>query len=175
MTQTVAIAPLGNRSYSAGGTVATALTATDIFTITGGDGVVTTPMRLRIGGIATAATSAAVSIIKRTTANTAGTATVITGVYRDAATTEPAKATVRTYTANPTVGTATAPSGGTIMPIIVPLGTASAPVSDTVIDLSVNGLQPLTLRSSADVLCVNLNGVTIAGSSISLTVEWMES
>ena len=175
MTQTVALAPLGNRSYSASGTLASALTATDIFTITGAAGVVSTPKRLIISGIATAATSAVVALIKRTTANTGGTSSTITGVYRDGATTETAKSTVLSYTANPTTGTATAPTGGTIATLIVPLGTASAPVAATVIDLAANGLQDLTLRSATDVLAVNLGGVTIAGSSISITVEWMES
>jgi len=175
MTQTVAIAPLGNRSYSAGGTLAAAAAATDVFTITGADGFLCTPVRLIISGIATAATAASVLVVKRTTANSAGTASTITGVVRDSQTTESAKATVRSYTANPTTGTATAPTGGNIAAVVVPLGVAAGGTNPMVIDLVANGMQPIALRSSADVLAVNLNGATIAGGSITVTVEWMES
>lgn len=167
--QVVAVQPIGFRSYSssiAGLTVANS--GTDFATVTGASGSVIRILRVIISGIATAATSATVNVIRRTTANTGGTASAVTPVVQDGS--EASAATVQSYTANPTLGTATAP-GGTMKTLTVPLGTASAPQAPVILDFMANGITPPTLRKATDVFALNFNAVTVAGNSLNITIE----
>jgi len=162
-------------STGATGLVLAAAT-TDFFAISGANGRVITILRIIVGGVATAATSASVLLIKRTTLNTGGTATNPSGVTRDTALTGTASAgaVVSAYTANPTTGTATAPTGGTLGAYSVALGTATAPVAQTVIADPISGMLNIVLRNATDQLCLNLNAATIAGATLNITIEWQE-
>ena len=175
MTTSVAIVPLGLRSYSAGvSALVLASAATDVFTITGFNGGIVKVTKITIGGVATAALTGGINLIKRTTANTAGTATSILGVLRDNIVSEPSKALVQSYTANPTVGTATAPTGGNLGIMVLPIGTSAAPVSPLQIGLGDSGLLYPTLRSANDVLAINMAGATIVGGLLTVNIEWTE-
>lgn len=152
--------------------LASALTATDIFTITGSATKTIRVSRIVVNGVQTTAAQVNVLIIKRSTANTAGTSAAATAVSYDSANAA-ATATVLSYTANPTTGTAvgTASARRAFIP-----GAASATDAQGLEMISGDvGQQMLTLRGIAQVIAVNLNATTIAGSAFNITVEWTES
>jgi len=157
--------------------------ATDIVTITGATNRVVKVARITISGIATAAAVADVQIVRRTTANTGGTSGSVTPVQRGDLLRDTsgnivsyaAQATVLTYTANPTLGTATAPSGGTLAAAKMSIGTASGTTSTPLVfDFTAPGMSQPTLRGAADVLAINLNGGTYAGNAYTGTIEFTE-
>jgi hypothetical protein len=164
--------PWGYPSYRAGvSALALAASATDIFTISGSPKVTTAVVRLWISGSATAAAPLKVSIIKRSAANTGGTATNPSFVSADS-NDKAAQSVAAAYTANPgALGTAV----GTLMTIDIPIGTATAPSNPVPIDLTMNGMKPIVLRDVSDVLAINLAGATYAGGVVSITAEIMES
>jgi hypothetical protein len=162
------------RSYTGGiNALALAASATDVFTVTGVNGWNVYITRLAISGTATAANLAQVQIIRRITADTGGTATNPVAVVCD--TSDPvAQAVLTAYTANPTLGTSTAP-GGLARSIGFAMGTPTAPIERNVIDLWNSGIKPFTLRSATEQMCINFSGVTITGGIVTITIEWMES
>lgn len=151
--------------------LATAASATDIVTIAGATQHACWVTRVVIGGLATSAATMPVQLIRRITATTGGTSTVVTPVQHNLSQTP--HASVLAFTANPSVGTATFP-GGVIEVRNVQIGTATAPQRETVIDLTANGMDPVSLPSPNDVLAINLGGVTYAGSSLNITIHFME-
>ena len=168
--------PLGEGSkntYTAcGSQIAGAAAMTDVCTITGSATKTIKVTRFSVSGIATAANQAVVLVIKRSAANTAGTSTTQTNVPH-ISTNPAATATVRTYTANPTLGTTV---GNVRARRIALLAVASASVGGPTDMLSgvLPGCQVLTLIGTAEVLAVNFNGATIAGNSLSFEIEWTE-
>lgn len=159
------------RTYSAtitGLTIAAA--ATDIFTITGAVGVTTRVNYITFAGEANAALVTELILIKRSTANSAGTSTTRTAVPHnsgDAA----ASSTVRAYTTNPTLGTAI----GEIRTRKVQISGANTMPAETiewVFDKRTT--KPPTLLSTSEVLAINFNAVTSAGSTFCITISWTE-
>lgn len=176
MPDTTAIVGSGFPAYSAGAVVALAAAATDFATIQGSATKKVTVTRILVGGVATAATSATISLIKRSTLDTGGTPVAMPGVLLDTSIiAEASKAVAQVYTANPgALGTAAAPSGGTLASVVVPLGTAAAPVPQTAVTAGVGGFVGIVLNGPAEQLCVNAGGATIAGASLNVTFEWQE-
>jgi hypothetical protein len=120
---------------------------------------------------ATTAVTVPVGIVKRSTANSGGTAITPTVVPYDSSNSA-GTAVVRVYTANPTVGTA--------------VGYLADPYF-TVGDLTTGGVQrfpsvliygeqgsPIVLRGVAQGLAVNLNAASLSGVVASCTFEWTE-
>jgi len=178
MTQSVAVVPLGGAVYSATvAALALAVTATDFATLSGAAGKIITLNRIAISGVATAATSATLLLIKRTTLDTGGTATNPAGVLIDSGqSAEAARAVMAAYTANPAaLGTATAPLGGTLAAFTVGLGTAAAPQPQTILSGDIVGSPNIVLRNSTDQIAINANSVTIAGGLVSVTFVWTEA
>ena len=164
-------APAATYSASISGLVP-ALTATDIFTITGSIAKTIRVTKIIVNGVQTTAGQVAVLVIKRSAADTAGTSTAPTKVPYDSASAA-ASAIVAAYTANPTLGTTV----GTITAnrLFVP-GAASASDAQGLMIVSGDvGQQYMTLRGAAENIAVNLAGVTVAGGAINVTVEWTES
>ena len=159
------------QTYSANivGLVPAAL-ATDIFTITGSAGKVVKIRALRVTATRTANGTIDVLLVKRSAANTLGTSTAPTRVPNDSSNAA-ATATVLAYTANPTLGTLVGTFKGRKM-FINASGTGGSDVSDW--DFDQNVAQPPTVRGIAEVIAVNLNGVTIAGGSFDIAIEWTE-
>jgi len=164
--------PWGYPSYRCGiSALALAASATDVFTIAGNSKVVTAVTRIWLSGSATAAAPMKISVIKRSAANTGGTATNPSFISADA-NDGAAQSVASAYTVNPAgLGTAV----GTLMNIDIPLGTATAPSNPVPIDLTMNGMKPIVLRSATDVLAINLNAATYAGGVLSITAEIMET
>lgn len=173
----IVIEPPGARAFAAAVSgLVVAAAATDVWSITGGNANVSRILRLRISAIATAAQQLVVLMVKRSTPNTGGTATVPGAVALDSVETATAKSAVAAYTANPAaLGTATPPTGGVLAALNLQVGTAAAPGQELVVDYtSVDAFQPV-LRSALESLAVNLNGVTAAGLVMNISATWCES
>jgi len=151
----------------------TASSATDIFTITGSATKTVKISAILINGTTTSGSSAAVNVtfVKRSTANTGGTSSSITPVPNDSASAS-GTATVRSYTANPTLGTLVGVVRAKRMFVV----TASSPgVSDPInYRFGENSSEPLVLRGTSEVLAINLNATTVTGPVFSVSMEWIE-
>lgn len=158
------------RTYSATVNVAAAASATDIATITGSATATVYVTKVIISGIQTSAGQANIAVVKRSTANTAGTSTSGTPVPHDS-NDAAASATVLAYTANPTLGSVV----GTVRQNYQPIGVASAAVTSAAAPYEFGDKgRPMILRGIAQVLAVNLNGVTLLGGTFDVTFEWFE-
>lgn len=153
-----------------------ATTATDIFTITGSASKTIYIHKITVTGNRTAHAQDLVVLLKRSTANAGGTSTTRTAVPYDSANAA-ATATVRAYTANPTLGTLVGAiqANRVSFPVQTPTnaqgnGGAAVPW----IWEYTKDAQPITLRGTSEVLAINLNGVTIAGGSLQFNIEWSE-
>lgn len=144
-------------------------TPTDIFTITGSATTTVRITRIFLTGTQTTAAQRDILLIKRSTANTAGTSTAPTRIPLDA-NDAAATATVLAYTANPTLGTGI----GTLYSRKMQISTVSL-LGDTLeLAFGAESGKCVVLRGIAQVLAVNLNSVTSAGNLFNVTVEWTE-
>lgn len=143
--------------------------ATDIFTITGSATKIVRITHIEISATQTTAGNANVVVLKRSTANTGGTSTNPAKVPHDSQNAA-ASATVAAYTANPTVGTLV----GNIRSNKIFVSTATTMGEEITMDFGVRPSQAVVLRGTAEVLAVNLNGVTLAGGSFDIDIEWSE-
>ena len=153
--------------------LAPAALATDVFAISGSATKTIRISKLAINGVQTTAGQVAILVVKRSTANTGGTSTAQTKIPYDSANAA-ATATVLAYTANPTtlgtvVGTITASR------LFVPGVASATDAQGFSIVVGDVGQQFITLRGAAENLCINLNGVTVAGGAVNVTIEWTES
>lgn len=159
-------------TYSANKTaLASVASATDIFTITGSATKVVRVLRVGISGVATAAATFVVQLIVRSTANTSGTSGAATAVPHDSGSAA-ATATVLSYTGNPTLGSTV----GAIRTAYLGLSGTSGLIGGGILewDFSTANDQSVVLRGIAQVLALNLNGVTVTGGAFNLWVEWTE-
>ena len=150
-----------------GGTIAN--NATDIFTIYGSATKTIRVTRLAITATQTTAAQRDLVLIKRSTANTAGTSTAPNKVPHDS-TSVAATATVLSYTANPTLGT----SVGNVRSRKVYVGTTAGNSDECIFEFGTRGNQAIVLRGTNEGLCVNLNSVTSFGGLWDISVEWVE-
>lgn len=148
-----------------------AATATDIFTLTGSATKTVRINHVEISGTQTTSAVRDVLLLRRSTANTGGTSTNPTRVSHDS-TNAAATATVNAYTVNPTLGTLV----GTIRTGKLDIeSTNLVGGSDHLIfDFGTRPGQAIVLRGIAEVFAVNLNGVTSAGNSMDVAIEWTE-
>lgn len=159
-------------TYSASITgLAAALTPTDVFTLTGSATKTIRVISIEFSGTQTTSAVRDVLLLKRSTANTAGTSTTLTNVPHDS-TDAAATATVRAYTANPTLGTLV----GQISSKKVDLeATNLVGAADSQTWVFGEGpIKAIVLRGTSEVFAVNLNSVTSAGNSLNINIEWTE-
>ena len=162
--------PNANATYSAAATFAAAASATDIFTITGSATKTIYIRRIRVQATQTIGAVRDILLIKRSAANTGGTSTTPTLVPHDSVYSA-ATAVVRAYTANPS-GLGAAVGDVRRDKIWIP-STAVAPEENTW-EFAPSFTQPLVLRGTSQMLCVNLNGVSSGGNSFAISVELVE-
>jgi hypothetical protein len=146
-------------------------TPTDIWQIFGSGTKTVRVTRLTISGTATAASSVDIQVIKRSTANSAGTATTPTIAINDS-NDAAATAVVKYYAAgaNPTLGTTVA----NVRSQRLNLGAAGSAgfIEWTFTTRNTKGL---VLRGVAEGLCINWNGAAVpAGTNLCIDVEWTE-
>ena len=158
-------------TYSASATaLVPAAAATDMFTITGSATKTIRVLRIDISATQTTAGENTIVLLKRSTANTAGTSTAPTAVPHDSASAA-GTATVLAYTANPTTGTLV----GNLRSRKIAFQGATGTTSDVaVFDFGNRPGQAIVLRGVSQVLALNLNGATITGGSCAISVEWTE-
>lgn len=161
---------LTRTTYSAAitGLVSAAL-ATDVFTISGSGTKTIKVTKISIDGLAAAGGNFTVQLIKRSTANSAGTSTTLTDVPHDS-TDAAATATVKAYTVNPTLGTAV----GTVRSNRVFISGVSTTSSVEDIQNFGDLGQEIILRGTTESLCMNLGATTITTPSLNIWVEWVE-
>lgn len=165
----------GKASYSAAiNGLVPAASATDIFTITGGAGKTVRITRLEISGIATTILDTTIRLAMRSTANLTGTSAAVAAVPHDSANAA-AVATVLSYTANPgTLGTLVGYIRASKLLFNLAAPTAGSESGRLLEDFGDRPTQAIVLRGIAQVLAVNLAGVSVAGGSVDLSVEWTE-
>lgn len=149
--------------------LAQAALATDIFTITGSASKTIRVTRLEISATQTTAGNANIILLKRSTANSAGTSTAPAKVPHDS-TNAAATATVLAYTANPTVGSLV----GQVRANKIFISTATTLGEEITMDFGTRPSQAIVLRGTSEVLALNLNGVTLLGGSFDIDIEWTE-
>lgn len=147
-----------------------ASSATDIFTITGSSSKIVYVKKIVISYSSVSSTNTNAILIKRSSANSGGTSTVRTAVPYYS-TNPAATATVRAYTANPTLGTSV---GQVFSYKLFSTGGSNVLPQVTVITFGDNASQPIVLSGTSEVLAINLNGVTISSSTANITIEWIE-
>ena len=151
--------------------LATGTLPSDIFTITGSATKTVYVTRIDIDGVQATAGQVLVLVIKRSTADTAGTSTAPTKIPLDSLSAT-ATATVLAYTVNPTLGTLIGTT--TAARFFLPAAATATDAQGISIPYGQLGEQQMTLRGTNQVLAVNLNSVTITGPSINITIEWTE-
>lgn len=162
-----ASAPVTYRAAAVFTPAATA--ATDIFTLTGSATKTCDVTHIQISCTATAAAASDVILLKRSTADTAGTSSPVTAVPLDA-NSAAGTCTALAYTANPTTGSLV----GSVSIDKAAISTATGAPQALIDDFGIRQTQPLILRGIAQVAAVNLNGATLAGLSCDIEVEWTE-
>lgn len=162
-------------SYSGGinGLVPVA-SATDIFTITGSATRTVRVTRIEVSGISTTILDTTVRLLLRTTADTAGTSTAPV-LYPHDSNDAAATAVLAAYTANPTVNDGT----NRLIRASKLLFNLSAPAAGSeagrlIWDFGDRPSKAFVLRGVAQQLAINLNGVSVAGGSVDISVELTE-
>lgn len=145
---------------------------TDVFILNGSATKTIRIINIQFSMTATTAVLVPVQLIKRSAANvggTAGSATITPHDSNDSA----ATATNLFYTANATTLGATV---GTMIRSASYLATTSTTNPQQILSYSFgqDGGQPIVLRGVAQGLAINLNGVTIAGGKLDMSVTWTE-
>ncbi len=160
-----------SRTYSAAiSGLSTALLATDIFTITGANGITGKILEVGVGGVRSVAGTANLTLIKRSSINSGGSSSVVPAVPHDSDDIA-ASSVVRAYTSNPTPGATV----GNIRATGIFFGTlALNTTSDEHIFRFDSNSEPPLLRSANEVIAINLAGVTILGASLNLWITWTE-
>lgn len=144
--------------------------ATDFFTITG-----SATKLIRVTEISVAFTGGgtivSAQLLKRSTANSGGTSSLLTATPHDTNDTA-STATVRVYTANPTVGTLVGVmrADKTDSPLL----SSTTNPNGIVYTFGTRPSRAVVLRGINQVLAFNLNGVTLSGGAVSCYVEWTE-
>lgn len=151
--------------------ISTASSATDIFRITGSASKTVYIKRISISGTQTTAGNVAVSLYKRSTANSDGTTTAITEHPMDSGF-GAATAVATGITANQTVGTGVVIGARRMAWLTTGTAVDSQPATWTFGEWGPNGF--LVLRGIAQALTLNLNATTITGGKATVEVEWME-
>lgn len=152
-------------------TASFAVTFTDVWVVSGSASKTVAVNSIRLCATTSSAGTLDVFLVKRSTADTAGTSTSITAIPADSANTA-VSGTVLNYTANPTLGTAVGQLGVTKLNTGAGAGVGQC-ISWT---FGPPGFgQPVTLRGVAQQLAVNFNGAAVpAGLGLDIEIETTE-
>lgn len=157
-------------TYRSSFVVAPAATATDVFQLIGSASKTVEITKIILSGTQTTGGMVDVYIKKRSTANTGGTSGASTNVpllSTDGAST----AVGAIYTANPSaLGT----DVGNIYVQSIPISAITGTTNNIVEINFGERARPLILSGVAQAVAINLNGVTIAGGSLKVVVEFLE-
>lgn len=169
----VVITPTERATYSSSvNSLTPPATPTDMVTITGSASKTIRVLKITLTCTQNTAGTNTFFVVKRSTANTAGTPVAQTEIPYDS-NFPTASGVVVAYTANPTLGTTV----GTIEARKVFTPANNTAVSrENIFDFSAGGTKPgIVLRGTGQVLALNFNGAALpAGLNINCTIEWTE-
>jgi hypothetical protein len=136
---------------------------TDIFCLQGSATKTIKVKRFDLSGLTSVAlATVGMQIVKRSTANTGGTATNPPAVPHDS--NDPAAtATVLAYTANPTTGTLV----GVVDPFYITASTATTQNNERQKLYGTEDMQTIRLHGTGEMLCLNGNGASFSDGAIS--------
>jgi len=159
------------RTYSYATSFVAGTAPTDVFQIAGAANRIIRITRVSVSSRTSSGSGIATqfNLIKRSTANSGGTSVSGTPAPHDSADSS-ALATLRHYTANPTLGTAVA----RIRNDRVNLQPSDVSMKDVTWEFSGRQAQSIVLRGSSELLCVNMDGTTVVGNITDVDVEWTE-
>lgn len=159
--------------YSVVGYSTIAANPTDVFTINGSASKVIRIRQIQISGYATSASSTQLNIIRRSTANTGGTATNPTPGKRDT-NDDTATATLSFYSVNPTgLGTSAGTIDGGRLGLVAATGASQIDRMNFQYGW-LNEKAPV-LRGATDILALNFGGVAMAaGAVLDIAIWWTE-
>ncbi len=144
-------------------------TPTDFFTLVGSATKIGRLLRISISGIATAAISVDIQLIKRSTANSGGTSAQPTIAQHDSNDSAPT-CVVNTYSVNPTTGSGV----GTVRAGKLNLGAPGA-AGQLVWDFTTRNGKGLVLRGIAQAYVLNWAGAAVpSGTLLDIDVEFSE-
>lgn len=154
--------------------LAPAASATDFLTLTGSATTTVRVTRVSCSGISTAAATATVEAVIRSTADSSGTPAAMTAVPHDS--NDPAAtATVTAYTVNPTTGTLV---GIVRAGKLLTTTAATSAVEPTPLSWDFNPYGPqqeIVLRGTSQVFALNGAGASFAsGAALNCDVSWVE-
>lgn len=156
-----------------------AASATDIACIGGATGKLIKINKIQISGTAGTLVSAPFTLVRRAAANTAGTPATTTANWANTIskldTSSPtASAVPIAWSANPTI-TDTSPTYVRSAIVTLPVTSAGVTITPAVWNFAEGFLsQPLTLRTAAEQMCINLNGVSVSSGLVHLVAQWTE-
>lgn len=151
--------------------ITVAALATDVLTITGSATKTIRIQKIEISGIQTTAASINILLIKRSTANTGGITQNHSKVPNDSASVA-SSVTLQSYTANPIVGTVV----GNVKAekIFVPATSTVGYSAKTTWQFGDDFVQAIVLRGVAENININLNGITVLGLTLAISITWTE-
>lgn len=159
-------------TYSVVAAVVPAATATDVLTISGSASKTIRVLRFGVSGSATTAASFLMQLIKRSAADTGGTGAAVTAAAMDS-TNAAATSVVTNFSVNPAgLGAVVAPVRSAYVGLTGTSGLVGGTIQEWI--FSTANDQALVLRGAAQILALNLGGVTITGGALSVWVEWSE-
>lgn len=158
--------------------VVPASAATDLACLTGSATKTIRLQYIRISGSAGTLINVPVTLLKRASADTGGTAATSTALpvpYSLDSTNAAASATTIAYTANPTLVDSAPGILDNDIVALVTTGTASTNGAIVFDYTARNFMQAPVLRGIAQQLCVNLNATTISSGVVNVTFRWTEA
>jgi hypothetical protein len=168
----VLIAPFEKncRAYRAASSFTVAASATDIWDLFGNATTSVVLLKIRVSGIQTTGGLVDIGVIRRSTANSAGTRVAQTAVLLDTA--DGASSSISGhYTANPTTGT----SLGYIARQYGIFPASASPIAGNVVEFDfASKTKGVLLSGTTQGVAVNLNGVTVTGGTFIIEAEWIE-
>jgi hypothetical protein len=149
-----------------------ATTATDFVTLVGAAGKTITVTNVAVNGDATAAATVDLYLLKRTTLDTAGSATQPSIAKMDSSDVAPS-GVVNQYSANPTLGTGVLILGTHMS--LPPSTTPGLPLVGVDVTFGTRPAKALKLIGANESLAINWNGNAVpAGTSLYINIEWTE-
>lgn len=172
---------LKKSSYSA---VALALppaaSATDIACIAGSSTKTIIVRRVSVSGTAGTLVSAPVTLLRRTSVDSGGTAATTTANWANTiskrdANDASATATLISYSANPTIND-TSPTYVASAYTTFPVTSAGVAIVPTVweLDTPFSFVKGVVLRGTSQQACINLNAVSISSGLLHISIDWTE-
>lgn len=147
----------------------TASSATDIFELNNSAGTKTLKLvKIELTGYAGTAVTIPVNLIKRTTLNSAGTASTVTVVPH--VTGDTATGVAKSYTANPTTGT----SAGNVVSSYVTLPLTATALPYLKWEFGTKASEKSVTLAANESLVLNIGGTTVSSSIIGISSCWTE-